>query len=394
MLKYDPLDHELHEDPYPVYKKLRDTAPLYRNEERGYWVLSRYQDCLMALRNFKTFCNRYGNQLEPVTEEQLPTVLTYDPPHHTRLRGLTARLFTPQAVSVLEEKVRTLARSLIAPHLDKGRMDVMADFAVRLPMTIIGQLLGVPPKDYDKLQHWTDATVVHDEDEFEMTQVGREGFLNTYKYYEDVLNERMKSESNPTDDIVAKLSKAEADGRLNHQELLGYLYLLTVGGHETTTKFVGNMTYHLFKNPDQRQRLLDDPSLIYSAIEEGARYDGPVQICARAVSSDTELYGQFLKAGEKVGIIFMSANRDERHYPNPDVFDVGRNPVDHLGFGAGLHSCLGAALARLESRIALQEILRAMPQYAVDEAASERVHAPSVRGFTRLPVEFSRTSVH
>jgi cytochrome P450 len=314
--------------------------------------------------------------------------LTYDPPDHTRVRSLTARLFTPQAVSVLEERVRSVARGLLDPFRAKGRIDIMQDFAVRLPMTIIGELLGVPSQDYDKLQHWTDATVLHGEDEFEMTQAGRDGLVNVYKYYENMLNERLKPDAAPADDIVAKLSKAHAAGRLSYPEMLGYLYLLTVGGHETTTKFVGNMMHALYKHPGQRRRLLNDPSLINSAIEEGLRYDGPVQIVARGVSHDIELYGQKLKTSEKVGIIVMSANRDERHYANPDVFDIGRNPTDHIGFGAGLHSCLGAALARLEARVALEELLRAMPDFAVIEADAVRVHAPSVRGYTHLPLEF------
>jgi cytochrome P450 len=388
MLKYDPLDHEVHENPYPIYKELRDSAPLYRNEERGYWVLSRYGDCLMALRNFKLFTNKYGNQLEPLSEEQWPTILSTDPPDHTRLRGLTSRLFTPQAVSILEDTIRSLARRLLEPHLDAHRIDLVRDFSAHLPIAVIGQLLGVPPKDYSTLQHWTDLTVLHGEDEFEMTRVGREAFLKVYKYYEDMLNERLTAGGDARDDIVAKLSKAYTNGLLSHQELLAYLYLITVGGHETTTKFVGNIAYQLYKHPDQRRRLLADPSLIRSAIEEGVRYDGPVHICARGVARETELYGRILRPGEKVGIIFMSANRDERHYPNPDVFDVARNPVDHLGFGGGLHSCLGAALARLESRIAIEEILRAMPNYEVDTGGIERIHAPSVIGYSRLPVVF------
>jgi cytochrome P450 len=383
---YDPLSHDLHADPYPAYKKMRDITPLYRNEELGYWVVSRYDDCRMALRNFKTFCNRYGNQLEPMTEQQLPTVLNYDPPDHTRVRKLTSSLFTPQAVSVLESRVRTLAQTLLKPHLESGRIDIVRDFSAHLPMAIIGHLLGVPAEDYEKLQRWTEATVVHDEGEFEMTEEGANSFLKVYDYYDNMLKERTPSDSK--DDIVSKLAADERSGLITHDELLGYLYLLTVGGHETTTKFIGNMVYQLYKHPDQRKRLLEEPSLMRSAIEESARYDGPVQMCARSVARETELHGQILKPGEKVGIIFMSANRDERHYPNPDVFDVGRNPVDHLGFGAGLHSCLGAALARLEVRVGMEELLRHIPDFDVEEAGLEMMHSPSVRGYTRIPLRF------
>jgi cytochrome P450 len=246
--------------------------------------------------------------------------------------------------------------------------------------------LGVPPEDYEKLQHWTDATVLHDEGEFEMPEEGVNSLLKVYDYYERMLIERAPFASK--DDIVFKLAADKDKGLLTHDELLGYLYLLTVGGHETTTKFVGNMVYQLYKHPDQRRRLLQNPSLMRSAIEESARYDGPVQMCARSVAREIEIHGQILKPGEKVGIIFMSANRDERHYPNPDVFDVGRNPVDHLGFGAGLHSCLGAALARLEGRVAIEEVLHYLPNFEVDEAGLQMMHSPSTRGYTRIPLAF------
>jgi cytochrome P450 len=384
---YDPLSHKLHADPYPIYKEMRDNMPLYRNEERGYWILSRYDDCRMVLRNFKTFCNRYGNQLESFSERQLPTVLNYDPPDHTRLRKLTNSLFTPQAVSGLESRVRKLARSLLEPHLESGHIDIVRDFSARLPMAIIGHLLGVPAEDYEKLQRWTEATVFHGEDEFEMPEEGVNSLLKVYDYYERMLNDRTPAD--PKDDIVSKLAADEEKGLISHDELLGYLYLLTVGGHETTTSFIGNMVYQLYRHPDQRKRLLEEPSLMRSAIEESARFDGPVQMCARSVTRETEMYGRVLQPGEKVGIIFMSANRDERHYPNPDVFDVARNPLDHLGFGAGLHSCLGAALARLEIRVGMEEILSHIQDFEVDEAGLERMHSPATRGYTRVPLHFN-----
>jgi cytochrome P450 len=385
MVEFDPFDYRTHDDPYPIYQRLRDEAPLYWNDKHGFWILSRYEDCRRAVQDFKTFCNGQGQTLEPL-KAQVPTVLTVDPPDHTRLRHLTLGMFLPGVVEKLEALVRDLARDLLRPHLPQGRIDIVTDFAARLPMAIICRMLGFPREDEDMLRNWTDLVVHRDEGVFEMPEAGMKATLALYDYYDQTM--RRRAGEPPRDDVVGKLMRDEADGQISHEEVLGYLYVLSIAGNETTTKLIGNMAYQLNRHPDQRQWVIDDPSLIASAVEETLRFDGPTQMMARTVTRPIEIHGQELQPGQKVGLLFISANRDERKWPDAGRFDIRRTARDHLGFGAGIHACLGAALARLEARVALQEILRAMPDFAVDESGLERMHSPQVRGYTKVPVTF------
>lgn len=385
-VEFDPFDYRYHDDPYPIYRRLRDEAPLYWNEKHGFWILSRYEDCRRAVHDFKTYCNGQGQTLEPL-KGQVPTVLTTDPPDHTRLRHLVVALFAPAAVASMDALVRGMARELLAPHLATGRIDIIADFAARLPMAIICQMLGFPRQDEDQLRTWTDAVVHRDEGVFEMPEAGLQATLKLYQYYDDAIAQRAgKPRQN---DVLGKLIEDEKAGKLSHDELLGYLYILSIAGNETTTKLIGNMMYQLHHHPAQKALLFQDPSLIASAVEETMRYDGPTQMMARTVTREVEVHGQMLKPGQKVGLLFISANRDERKWPDAETYDIRRTARDHLGFGAGLHACLGAALARLEARVALEEILAAVPDFVVDESALERMHSPSVRGYTKVILNFT-----
>ncbi|MDB5397915.1 MAG: cytochrome [Rhodospirillales bacterium] len=385
-VEFDPFDYRYHDDPYPIYKQLRDEAPLYWNEKHGFWILSRYEDCRRAIQDFKTFCNGQGQTLEPL-KGQVPTVLTTDPPDHTRLRHLVVALFAPAAVASMDALVRDLARELLAPHLVAGRIDIIADFAARLPMAIICQMLGFPREDEDQLRGWTDAVVHRDEGVFEMPEAGLQATFNLYQYYDKAIAKRAGTP--PRDDVLGKLIEDEKAGKLSHEEVLGYLYILSIAGNETTTKLIGNMIYQLHHHPLQKALLFQDPSLIASAVEETMRFDGPTQMMARTVTREVEVHGQTLKPGQKIGLLFISANRDERKWPDAETYDVRRTARDHLGFGAGLHACLGAALARLEARVALEEILAGMPNFVVDESALERMHSPSVRGYTKVVLNFT-----
>jgi cytochrome P450 len=389
MVHFDPYDHAIHDDPYPAYKQLRDEAPLYYAEPYNLYVISRYADCSRAVRDFKTFSNSGGVAVD-ISKEQMPTVLEVDPPDHTRLRRLMSGMFKPDAVKPLEDVVRTMALALLQPHLAQGKIDIVADFAARLPMAIICKLLGFPREDEDMVRNWTDLVVARDEAVTEMPQSAVDATLKLYDYFEERIAERRSGGGR--DDLVTRLMDAEASGELSHPEVLGYLYILSIAGNETTTKLIGNITYQLHKHPDQRALLMADPSLLPAAVEETLRFDGPTQIMARTVAREVELHGKTLYKGDRVILGFISANRDERHFADAETYDIRRNPHDHLAFGGGLHSCLGAALARLEARIAMQEIIRLMPDFHVDEAGLKRMHSPAVRGYTHVPVAFMPSS--
>jgi cytochrome P450 len=386
MVCYDPFDYALHDDPYPIYRELRDQAPVYHNEQRNFWALSRYDDCAAAVRDFKTFSSAKGTSLEDL-KAQVKYLINTDPPDHTKLRHLISKLFTPAQVAPLEAAVRKMARELLAPHLSSGRIDIITDFAAKLPMAIICQLLGFPRADEDMLRNLTDTVVHRDEGKAEMPDEGMHATLKLYEYFNADMAKRSAHASR--EDIITLLMAAEEDGRITHDEVLGYIYILSIAGNETTTKLIGNVCYQLHRHPDQAAELRANPSVLPSAIEETMRFDGPTQMMARTTTKETTLHNITIPADAKIALLFTSANRDERHYRHAENFDIHRNPRDHLGFGGGLHACIGAALARLEARVAMEEIIAALGHFEVDETKLERMHSPSVRGYTRVPLHFS-----
>ena len=386
MPAYNPFDYALHDDPYPVYRWLRDEAPAYQNEEFGFWALSRFEDCAGALRNFKVFSSASGTTLEP-TKAQVPTLINSDPPTHTAMRHLISGMFTPARVASLEDNVRSLARELLAPHRASGRIDVITDFAAKLPMAIICRLLGFPKADEDMLRLWTDTVVHRDEGVFEMPDAGMHATLKLYDYFNGHMDEHRGASTR--EDIIASLMAAEEAGTLSHDEVLGYIYILSIAGNETTTKLIGNMVYQLHRNPDQLALLRDEPAMLAAAVEETMRYDGPTQMMARTTTVDVTLHGRTIPADSKVALLLTCANRDERKYARAEAYDIRRNPRDHLGFGGGLHACLGAALARLEARVAMEELLALFGDFAVEEGKLARMHSPQVRGYTHVPVTFA-----
>jgi cytochrome P450 len=385
VVRFDPYSYEHHEDPYPTYRRLRDESPAYLDPERGFWALSRHDDVRAAIDDWPTYSSTGGITLERRTENVEPMLIEMDPPRHTELRALVSRAFTPKRVAELQAPIGELARELSDGFAPEARVDVIEDFAAKLPMAVISVMLGVPRDDQDELRSWSDAMLHREEGSAEITPAGIDGAIRLYGYFNDVITKRRRT---PSEDLVGALVAAqEGDRSLSPEEVLGFCFLLLIAGNETTTKLIGNALFWLAAFPDQRAQLLTNPSLIPAAVEETLRFDTSTQALARVLTRDVELHGTTLPAGAKGLLLFGSANRDERRWDEPDRFDVGRNPAGHLAFGHGLHHCLGAPLARLETRVALDVLLPRLGEYRVDADAAVRVHSGNVRGFARLPIE-------
>ena len=393
-LDYDPYAYETHEDPYPVYRRLRDEDPVHRNERLGFWALSRYHDVLDAFRDSARFSNRHGVSLDPDAFHEHAhansSFLAMDPPRQTRMRGLVSRGFTPRRVNALEPRVREIAREHIKEFAGAGRCDFVADFAGKLPMDVISELIGVPREDRAELRTWADLVVHRDEGATGVPPAAVESALKMVGYFKEMIAERRKR---PGDDLTAALLVAELDGdRLSEREIIGFLFLMAIAGNETTTKLLANAIYWLWRHPGERDRVRADPALIPRWVEETLRFDNSTQALARLVTEDVELHGCKLRAGDKAVLLVGSANRDERIFPDPDCYDLLRDTSASLSFGQGNHFCLGAALARLEGRVALEEIQRRIPDYEVASSGIVRVHSVNVRGFAALPIEFPEAS--
>lgn len=385
-VRYDPFSYEIHEDPYPIYKRLRDESPVYDDQTHGFYALSRYADVHRALHDHETFSSARGFLLENIDDFTLPMLLGMDPPDHGRLRSTIARALTPRRVAQLEEPVRRQCRSLLAAMAPKGQAELIGEFAGLLPMWVIARLLRVPERDHDRLRRLADV-MVHREDGWKgVPEAGKVAAAEIYAYFEELLAARGADDA---DDLLSLLLAAERAGEISHMEILGFCFLLIIAGNETTTKLLGNLADQLSRHPDAKARLIADPRGIGNAIEEMLRYDTSTHMMARTLARDVELHGRRLQAGRKVALLLASANRDERRWTAPDVFDVTRDTADHVAFGFGVHFCLGAALARLEARVALEELLAALPDFVVDTAGLVRVHSGNVRGYAAVPITFS-----
>jgi cytochrome P450 len=388
LVEFDPYSYEVHEDPYPVYRALRAEAPVYRHEGLGFWALSRHADVLAAFKDLETFSNRHGVSLDRdafhANADSTMSFLAMDPPRHTRMRALVSRGFTPRRVAELEPRVRAIAQQHLCACEGRGRWDFIADFAGRLPMDVVSELLGVPAADRATLRGWADQVVHREEGVQGMPASAGAAALRMLHYFTGMLEESRRS---PRDDLTGALCVAEIDGdRLSDREIIGFLFLMVVAGNETTTKLLGNALYWLWRHPDQRALVARDPSLIPRWVEETLRFDNSTQALSRLVARDVELHGEKLRAGDKAVLLVGSANRDERAFPEPDRFDVLRNTSRSLAFGQGTHFCLGASLARLEGRVALEEVWQRLPGFEIEPEGIVRVHSVNVRGFAALPL--------
>jgi len=385
-LEFDPYSHAVHDDPFSYYQRLRDEAPVYRNDRLGFTALSRYHDVLAALHDHDTYCSRYGITLEP--RSPLPMMITMDPPDHTVMRRVVSRTFTPRRIADLEPRIRQLSANYLAAWDGAASGDLIADYAAKLPMDVISSMLGVPESEQDLLRGWSDLMVHREEGNPDITDAGIESAIKLYQYFTAAVKERRTGSD--ADDLLTGLVAAEVDGaRLTSDEVVAFCVLLVIAGNETTTKLIGNACYWLWAFPDQRQLALDDPGLLPEVVEETLRHEGSTQIMARTTTRDVVLHEVTIPEGEKVLLLLGSGNRDERFWDRPDQFDIRRDTRQHLSFGHGLHVCLGAALARLETRIALGDVLARAGAYEIDAGGLVRMHSGNVRGYANMPITFA-----
>ena len=387
---YDPYDFEIDLDPYPVWKRLRDECPLYHNERYGFYALSRFEDVECGLVDWKTYSSARGTLLELIKSGvELPPglIIFEDPPAHSIRRGLLSRVFTPRRMNALEPKVREFCARVLDPLVGAGGFDFVRDLGAPVPMRTIGMLLGIPEQDQEAIRDRIDEGLrLADGTMPEPTRQYRMDEGSSFDQYIDWRAEH------PSDDLMTEILTAEYEDetgkrkRLTRTEVLSYVNLLAGAGNETTTRLIGWTGKLLAEHPDQRRELVERRDLVPNAIEELLRYEAPSPVQARYVMKDVEHYGQVVPAGSVLLLLNGSANRDERKFPDADRFDIHRAIDHHLAFGYGIHFCLGAALARLEGRVALEEVLKRFPSWEVDWKNAVRAHTSTVRGWERLPV--------
>jgi hypothetical protein len=369
---------------HDIYRGLRDFAPLAKNPA-GFWAVSRFEDVFTIASDPAT----YSSERTVISPPALvPTIQSLDPPRHDRLRALVSLAFTPSRVRAMEPRVREIARALLAPLLEVGRGDLLAQYARHIPSQVIGEMIGIPAERIPAFLHWTEAMVELPQDKTQSEAI-KNPAASIYAEFAALLEERRRTRQG---DLMSALVDARIDGtELTQEELLGFCFVLVVAGNDTTTNLIANGAVLLAEHPDQRRLLAQDPSLLPDAIEEMLRFESPAQALPRRLTRDVELHGQKLSEGEQLFLLWGSANRDEREFEDADRFDVRRRIKRHLGFGQGVHFCLGKSLARLEARVAFEELLTHAPEYV---RAGPAPWLPSMwaRAHARVPIAFRPTS--
>jgi cytochrome P450 len=386
-LEYSPYDYEIHEDPYPTYARMRSEAPLFRNDELDFWALSRHEDVLAAFRNPGQLSNRFGVSLDPAAygpeAHRAMSFLAMDPPRHTRMRSLVSKAFTPRRVAELEQSVRVIAQEHIEAAVERRSFDFVLDFAGRLPMDVISDMIGVGRSDRAELRRLADLLVHREEGIFDIPAQGIEAAMTLAGYFGQMVTTRRAKR---TDDLTSALLDADLDGdRLSDDEVISFLFLMTVAGNETTTKLLANAWYWAWRFPDERAKVLKDPKRVPDWVEETLRFDTSTQMLLRVTTGEVAFYDDVLPDSARVLLLLGSANRDERVFDMPENYDLDRDTSKLVSFGSGRHFCLGAALARLEARVGLHELIMRIADYEIDPGGSERVHSINVRGFAALP---------
>lgn len=390
-LYYDPYDYGIDANPHPVWKRMRDEAPVYYNEKFDFFALSRFEDVMTASLEPEIFSSAYGTVLELMQDEpgDSPMMIFLDAPKHTQLRKLVSRAFSPRRISQLEEGIRRVAAEYLDPLVGTGQFDYLQDFGAKLPVMVISALLGVPEEDREQIREWTDALLHREEGETDAQRALNEVSEKLWGYFGRYVESRR---SRPQEDMISDLMRAEIDmpdgskRKLENVELLAFIGLLSGAGNETVARFLGWTCTLLDRHPEQRAQLAAEPHRIPNAVEEILRYEAPSPVQARRTMRDIERHGVTIPKGAKVLLLTGSAGRDDREYPDADRFDITRNVVRHVSLGYGAHFCLGASLARMEARVAIEETLLRFPEWEVLWDRIEWVHTSTVRGYHSVPV--------
>jgi cytochrome P450 len=386
---FDPYDVDINADPYPAYERLREEAPAYHNDRDDFWALSRHADVEKALVDWQTFSNTRSDILDLIKAGiELPpgVILFEDPPIHTMHRGLMSRVFTPKRMAALEDQVRAFCARSLDPLVGSERFDIIEELASVMPMRVIGMLLGIPEQDQVAVRNKTDANL--------RTVPGqpmavKEDEVASGDLFADYVEWRAE---HPSDDLMTQLLNAEfvdehgETRTLTRQEVLTYTAVIAGAGNETTGRLIGWLAKLLAEHPDQRREVVEDRSLIPRVIDEALRFEPTGHASARYVMRDVDYHGVTIPEGSAILLLMAAANRDPRRYERPDVFDIHREDINHLTFGFGLHYCLGANLARLEGRVALDELLNRFPEWDVDYDGMRLASTSTVRGWASMPV--------
>jgi cytochrome P450 len=391
-MEFNPFSQEFFDDPLEVYAWLRDEQPVYHNERLGFWALSRFDDVVAAHRDWQTFSSNFGVTLEQLQQhhrDATGSIITIDPPDHERLRKLVSRAFTPKAVAAMEPLVREVQHRFLDPLTERDEFDAVGEFSALFPCEVISTILGVPEADRQQIRLWTDLLLHREPDNPATTAAGMEAGLESGLYFYELVREKRR---HPDEHMISVLCEVEVDDeggarhRLNDGEIAGFASLIAAAGSETVTKLVANAVVEFHRHPEQWDAVLTGRVSATNAVEEILRYLPPSQYQGRYSMAAATFEGGTVPADQPVLLLTGAATRDPRAYDDPDRFDVRRQPQLAIGLGHGIHACLGAALARLESRIAIEELARRWPRYDVDESGLERVHMSNVAGWSKVPV--------
>ena len=390
-LYWDPFDTAIDADPYDIWKRMRDEAPVYRNDVYDFWALSRYADVEAAHKDPATFSSAHGTVLELMGSGEMPQnmMIFLDPPAHGRLRTLVSRAFTPRRIEGLEPHIRELCARLLDPHVGGDGFDFVQDFGAQLPSMVISELLGVPEDQREAVRHAIDDTFHIEPGVGMINDFSFEARIRLWGHLQAIIDDRR---AHPRDDMITDLVQTEMteeDGstrRLTDEECSGFVNLLVSAGTETVARLLGWAAILLDQHPDQRAELVARPGLLPNAVEELLRFEAPSPVQGRWTTAEVEFHGTVIPQDSKVLLLTGSAGRDERKYPEGERFDIHRTFDHHVSFGYGIHFCIGAALARMEGRIALEEVLARFPEWRVDHDHAVRLHTSTVRGWVNVPV--------